>query len=93
MMNQPGWQQDQRIRFHGDHGPPVIALHGGPAAYGSALRLAQSLSREFRVIEPWQRPSGDMPLTVDVHIADLQSLILSRLNGERPVLVGSSWGA
>ena len=93
MMKQPGWEENRRIRFHGDHGPPVIAIHGGPSAFGSAIRLALGLSQEFRVTEPWQRPSGDRPLSVAVHVEDLHNLILSRFNGERPALVGSSWGA
>jgi len=93
MMKQLGWDENRRIRFHGDHGPPVITLHGGPGAFGGAVRLAQGLSREFRVVEPWQRPSGEIPLTVAVHIEDLHNLILSLLNGEKPALVGSSWGA
>ena len=92
-MTQLGWEEDHRIRFFGDHGPPVITLHGGPGAYGGALRLAQGLSREFRVIEPWQRPSGDRPLTVAVHVKDLHDLIRSRYKGESPALVGASWGA
>ncbi|VTR67709.1 hypothetical protein DESC_610292 [Desulfosarcina cetonica] len=71
----------------------VITLHGGPGTTGSAVRLAQGLSRNFRVIEPWQRPSGEIPLTVAVHIQDLHNLILSRCKGEKPALVGSSWGA
>jgi pimeloyl-ACP methyl ester carboxylesterase len=91
--NQPGWNENRRIRFHGDHGPPVIALHGGPGAAGGAVRLAQGLSRDFRVIEPWQRPSNEIPLTVAVHIEDLRNLIISRFKGEKPALVGSSWGA
>jgi pimeloyl-ACP methyl ester carboxylesterase len=93
MIDQIGWNKNRRIRFHGDHGPLVITLHGGPGATGSAVRLAQGLSRDFRVIEPWQRPSGEIPLTVAVHIQDLRNLILSRCKGEKPVLVGSSWGA
>jgi pimeloyl-ACP methyl ester carboxylesterase len=93
MTDQPGWNMNRRIRFHGDHGPPVIALHGGPGAPGSAVRLAQGLSHDFRVIEPWQRPSGGTPLTVAVHIQDLRNLILSRFRGEKPAIVGSSWGA
>lgn len=92
-MKQPGWEQNRRIHFHGEHGPTVIALHGGPAAYGGASRIAQGLSQGFRVIEPWQRPSGDVPLSVAVHVADLHSLILSRVKDEKPILVGSSWGA
>ncbi len=93
MTDQPGWNMNRRIRFHGDHGPLVITLHGGPGAAGSAIRLAQGLSCNFRVIEPWQRPSGEIPLTVTLHIEDLHSLILSRCSGEKPALVGSSWGA
>ena len=87
MIDQIGWNRDRRIRFHGDHGPFVITLHGGPGATGSAVRLAQGLSRDFRVIEPWQRPSGEIPLTVAVHIQDLRNLILSRCKGEKPALV------
>lgn len=93
MLKLPGWDENRRIRFHGDQGAPVIALHGGPGAFGSAVRLAVGLSREFRVIEPWQRPSSDVPLTVAVHIEDLHNLILSHFKAERPALVGSSWGA
>ncbi|MFA5324098.1 MAG: alpha/beta hydrolase [Smithella sp.] len=95
MMTQPGWKESRRIRFHGDHGPSVITLHGGPAAFGGAVHLAQGLSKEFQVVEPWQRSSGDSvrPLTVAIHIEDLHNLILSRFNGEKPALVGSSWGA
>lgn len=93
MTDQPGWNMNRRIRFHGDHGPLVIALHGGPGASGGAFRLAQGLSRDFRVIEPWQRQSGEIPLTVAVHIEDLHNLILSRFKSEKPALVGSSWGA
>lgn len=93
MMKQPGWKEGRRIRFHGEHGPLVITLHGGPAAFGSAVHLAKGLSKEFRVIEPWQRSSGDRPLTVASHIEDLHNLILSRFSREKPALVGSSWGA
>ena len=92
-MTELGWQDGTRIRFHGDRGSPVITLHGGPGAYGGAARLAQGLSSDFRVIEPWQRPGGGIPLSVAVHVEDLHNLILSRLSAEKPVLVGSSWGA
>lgn len=91
-MTQPGWEANHRIRFHGKDGPPVIALHGGPGACGGAARIAQGLSDEFRVLEPWQRISGDTPLSVAVHIADLHELICSRCKDEKPALVGESWG-
>lgn len=56
------------------------------------VALARSLSREFRVVEPFQRGSGAEPLTVARHIADLAEVI-EGLGGARPILVGSSWGA
>lgn len=88
-----GWSENRRIRFHGDHGPQVIVLHGGPAACGSAFPLARGLAHGFRVIEPFQRRSGQQPLTVAVHVDDLYQLICSRCQGEQPALVGASWGA
>lgn len=78
---------------HGSSGPLVIVLHGGPAAVGSARPLAQGLANEFRVLEPWQRGSGNEPLTVARHVADLHELIQLRCGRERPALVGESWGA
>ena len=81
-----------RVREYGDTGPLVIALHGGPAAPGEMAPIARELSRSFRVLEPFQRGSGDEPLTVARHIADLHDLVAS-LAGEPPTLVGYSWGA
>lgn len=78
---------------HGSSGPLVIVLHGGPAAVGSARPLAQGLANKFRVLEPWQRGSGNEPLTVARHVADLHELIELRCSSERPALVGESWGA
>ena len=89
----PGWEKNRRIRFYGEHGAPVVVLHGGPGAFGSAARLAQGLSGVFRVTEPWQRRCGELPLTVAVHVSDLHGLIQSRFDGGKPALVGSSWGA
>lgn len=81
-----------RVHHWGTSGPWVIALHGGPAARGSAAPLARGLSARFRVLEPWQRGSGDEPLTVARHVEDLHELVRS-LGGVRPALVGESWGA
>jgi pimeloyl-ACP methyl ester carboxylesterase len=71
----------------------VIVLHGGPAAVGEAAAIACGLADSFRVLEPWQRGSGDEPLTVSRHVADLDELIDERCAGTRPALVGESWGA
>ncbi len=78
-------------RDYAGDGATIVVLHGGPAAPGSAALLARGLSGRFRVLEPWQRGSGGAPLTVKTHIEDLAAL-LERL-GERPALVGESWGA
>jgi len=82
-----------RVRTYGPEGPVVIVLHGGPGAAGEAAPLARGLAGQFRVLEPWQRPSGDEPLTVARHVADLRELVLSQCNNDRPALVGHSWGA
>lgn len=55
--------------------------------------VARGLQDAFRVLEPFQRRSGGEPLSVARHVADLHELLEARLAGERPALVGSSWGA
>lgn len=76
------------VRRYGDAGPCVHVLHGGPGAPGSAPTLAEALAGGFRVHEPLQRRSGEVPLTVAKHVADLDAAI-----EEDTLLVGWSWGA
>jgi len=92
-MSVLGWEENKRIGVYGKRGPLVIVLHGGPGAYGESALVAKGLSDDFRVFEPWQRASGIAPLSVAVHISDLHQLINSRCAGEKPALVGESWGA
>lgn len=82
-----------RVRCYGKKGPLVVVLHGGPAAVGDVAPLAEGLSASFRVVEPWQRGSGSVPLTVARHVADLHELISDRDDGAAPALIGHSWGA
>src|SRR5271169_1692866 len=82
-----------QVRRYGQSGPLVIVLHGGPGAPGYMAPVARGLADRFQVIEPFQRASGGAPLTVARHVADLRDLIESLGAGERPALVGSSWGA
>ena len=82
-----------RIRTYGSSGPTVFVLHGGPGAPGHMAPVARGLADSFRVLEPWQRGSGDVRLTVARHVADLHDMVGSHCRGERPALVGSSWGA
>ena len=92
-MDKLGWKENKRIGIYGEKGSPVIVLHGGPGASGSAAPVAEGLADNFRVFEPWQRVSGDMPLSVAVHISDLHQLISARCGDQVPALVGESWGA
>lgn len=77
-----------RVRQYGNSGPFAIVLHGGPGAAGEMAPIARELADSFRVLEPFQRPSGAVPLTVATHIADLRGLI-----SPGAALVGFSWGA
>jgi pimeloyl-ACP methyl ester carboxylesterase len=92
-MDKLGWNENKRIGIYGDKGSPVIVLHGGPDASGSAAPVAEGLTDDFRVFEPWQRVSSDIPLSVAVHISDLHRLITFRCGDKPPALVGESWGA
>jgi pimeloyl-ACP methyl ester carboxylesterase len=85
--------QHLRVRRYGRPGRPAIVLHGGPGAPGSAGGLARALADPLHVLEPWQRWSSSVPLTVDRHVADLADVVSERAPGEEPALVGESWGA
>lgn len=76
------------VRRHGASGPTLVVLHGGPGAQGSATGLARMLSKRFEVLEPLQRRSGRVSLTVAQHVEDLAAVA--------PVpsaIIGHSWGA
>ena len=84
-----GAQLDQiAVRRHGSDGPPVVGLHGGPGAPGSAGDLAAALGAWFVVLEPLQRRSGARRLTVARHVEDLAAVF-----PPGAMLVGWSWGA
>ncbi len=81
------------VRFYGESGPYVVLLHGGPGAAGQMGPVGRRLGGRFRVIEPLQRASGEVPLTVARHVVDLYDVFRAPLQ-EGPVrLVGFSWGA
>ena len=82
-----------RVRRYGRPGRPVIVLHGGPGAPGSAGGLARALADPLYVLEPWQRWSSSVPLTVDRHVGDLAEVVSRHAPGQKPALVGESWGA
>jgi pimeloyl-ACP methyl ester carboxylesterase len=77
------------VREYGAHSAACVAvLHGGPGAPGSVASLARQVSEGFHVLEPLQRRSGAMPLTVAQHVDDLAQV----LPGRMPI-IGCSWGA
>jgi pimeloyl-ACP methyl ester carboxylesterase len=80
-------------RKYGSTGPWVVVLHGGPGTPGQMAPVARALADAYRVLEPHQRGSGDEALTVAHHVADLDAVVEAHCGGEKPALVGSSWGA
>ncbi len=81
------------VREYRHSGPYVIVLHGGPGASGHMAPVARGLSDAYRVVEPFQRRSGDEQLTVARHVADLHEIINFYRADFRPALLGASWGA
>ena len=82
-----------RVRTYGAAGAAVMVLHGGPGAAGYMAPVAREIADEFHAIEPLQRGGGTEPLTVARHIDDLDEVVEAYCSGERPALVGHSWGA
>ncbi|GMU33151.1 MAG: alpha/beta hydrolase [Planctomycetia bacterium] len=81
------------FRRYGDEGPLVFVLHGGPGAPGYMAPVARGIAAFARAVEPFQRRSGDQPLTVRTHILDLHHLISAICPTEPCIIVGHSWGA
>jgi pimeloyl-ACP methyl ester carboxylesterase len=55
--------------------------------------VARGLADSCRVVEPFQRGSGDERLTVAKHVADLHEIITVYAPYCHPALLGASWGA
>lgn len=74
-------------RYYG-HGPyRCLVLHGGPGAPGSAGSLAETLGKEYHVLEPFQ--SAD---SVQGQIRELEGYI-DKYAQIPVILIGHSWGA
>ncbi len=82
-----------RFRSYGVNGPTIILIHGGPGAPGNLAPIGRYFADDFRLFEPFQRSSSDLPLTVDRHISDLHDFIRQHCPNEKPHLLGHSWGA
>lgn len=49
--------------------------------------------RRIGIYSPWQRRSGGIRLTVDIHVEDLRELIETKVPDKQPAIIGESWGA
>ncbi len=76
------------VRHYGERGSYLVLLHGRPGVQGETAPVAWCLSDRFQVLEPLQRTSGVVPLTVARHVADLHEVLRGPVR-----LVGFSWGA
>ena len=92
-VNRESEQTQIQTREYGTFGPEVVLLHGGPGAPGYMAPVARELADSFRILEPFQRGSGNEPLTIARHVTDLFELVSSRCGGRPPAIVGHSWGA
>ncbi len=79
-------------RLYGDSGSTVVVLHGGPGVAGYMAPVCRELSHEFHVVEPLQRESGEVRLSIERHVIDLLHVVRRHSPGGA-TLVGHSWGA
>lgn len=78
---------ESSYREHGSEPYYIAAVHGGPGAPGEMARVAEKLSKEYGVIEPFQTSR-----TIRGQIEELHSVINETC--DLPVVViGHSWGA
>ena len=75
------------FRNHGNSPYQVIVLHGGPGAWGEMAPVAEELSSEYGVIEPFF-----LEATVQDQLGELEQIITLH-NLKRVILIGFSWGA
>lgn len=75
------------LRRYGASGSQVVVLHGGPGVPGYVAPVARHLAARHRVIEPLQRLSGSVRLSVARHVEDLAQVAPAASH-----IVGASWG-
>jgi len=76
-----------KLRVYGKKPYSLAVVHGGPGAAGEMKPLAEALSPEMGILEPFQNAK-----TVDGQIEEL-STILDQEGTPPLVLIGFSWGA
>jgi proline iminopeptidase len=112
LVSLPGWahaitdgfvaRPDVKLhyRIHGDKGPVLVILAGGPGGANTMLQpIADHLKDRFRCVMLEQRGTGrstldrydDKTISFDAYIDDIEAL-REYLGQERLLLLGSSWG-
>lgn len=81
------------VRSYGATGAWLTLLHGGPGAPGHLAPVARALADAFRILEPFERRSGGPPLTVALHVSDVEATIRRHAGTEPTALLGFSSGA
>lgn len=70
----------------------MTLLHGGPGAPGHMAPVARRLQDEFRVMELFERRSGPVPLSVALHVHDVEAAVADVVGDERCAVIGFSSG-
>lgn len=86
-------EQSPVVRRYGSRGPLLMLLHGGPGAPGHLAPVARGLADAFRIIEPFERRSGAVPLSVARHVEDFAAARQLHTGDERSAVLGFSSGA
>ena len=82
-----------RARVYGAAGTWLTVLHGGPGAPGHLAPVARALADRFRILEPFERHSGQVELSVALHVGDVADAIRRHAAMEATALLGFSSGA
>src|SRR5919108_3353830 len=71
----------------------LTVLHGGPGAPGHLAPVARALADELRILEPFERRSGGVALSVAFHVRDFEDAIRRHAGEDVTALLGFSSGA
>ena len=72
-------------RSYGEHGPPLVVVHGGPGAPGGAAALARELGETTRVLELMQATLAPLGLAVEIRELDAGAIQTARQNGDHNI--------
>ncbi len=77
----------ENLRKYGDAPYNVVVIHGGPGAPGEMLPVAEKLSSDYGILEPFQTKNS-----IEGQVNELK-FILDENSSNPATLIGWSWGA